>query len=99
MLLPKARREAYQEPSPTLPRVKQGTGAHEQDWIRACKDGRPASASFEYGGPLTEMVLLGVIAIRMKDRRLEWDGEALRITNDPEADRLVTPTYRAGWTL
>jgi predicted dehydrogenase len=98
-LLPKARREAYQEPPPTLPRVKPGAGAHEQDWIRACKDGHPASASFEYGGPLTEMVLLGVIAIRMKDRRLEWDGESLRITNDPEADRLVTPTYRAGWTL
>ncbi len=67
--------------------------------MRACKTGKPASSSFEYGGPLTEMVLLGVLAIRMKNRRLEWDGENLRITNDDEAQQLVDPPYRTGWTL
>jgi len=45
------------------------------------------------------MVLLGVLAMRMKDRRLEWDGASLRITNDDEANQLVNPPYREGWAL
>ncbi len=87
------------EPEKTLPRVPQRDSAHEQDWIRACKDGHPASSSFDYGGPLTEMVLLGVLAMRAKDRRLEWDAPHLQITNDAEANSLVHPPYREGWTL
>ena len=86
-----------EDPAKTIPRVAKE--AHEQDWVRACKDGNPASSSFEYGGPLTEMVLLGVLAMRVKDRTLEWDGENLRILNDAEANALVTPVYRDGWTL
>jgi hypothetical protein len=98
-ILPESRRKAYTDPPETLPRVEQKSGAHEQDWIRACKDGRPASSSFEYGGPLTEMVLIGVLAIRMKDQRLEWDGDSLTVTNNAEANALVNPPYRDGWTL
>jgi hypothetical protein len=98
-LLPRERAKEYTLPPKTLPRVKEGEGAHEQDWIRACKDGKPASSSFAYGGALTEMVLLGVLAMRVKDRKLEWDGKALRITNDEEANALVNPPYRDGWTL
>jgi hypothetical protein len=67
--------------------------------VRACKDGRPASSSFEYGGALTEMVLLGVLAMRMKDRRLEWNGNTMTITNDAEANALVNPPYWTGWSL
>ena len=67
-LYPEALRKAYKEPAPTISRIEQMDGAHEKDWLRACKTGLPASASFEYGGPLTEMVLLGVQAIRKPDR-------------------------------
>jgi len=98
-LLPESRRQAYRDPAESIPRVDQRAGAHEQDWVRACKDGRPASANFEYGGPLTEMVLIGVLAIRMKDRRLAWDGVAQQVTNDAEANALVRRSYRAGWSL
>ena len=63
------------------------------------KDGKPASSNFEYGGPLTEMVLIGVLAIRMKDQRLDWDGEHLTITNNETANALVNPAYRDGWSL
>lgn len=98
-ILPESRRAEYPDPDPTIPRVEQTSAPHEHDWLRACKDGRPASSNFEYGGPLTEMVLAGVLAIRMKDRRLDWDGEALRVTNEPEANALVNPPYREGWSL
>ncbi len=95
-IIPEAKMKAYKRPEKTLPRVK---GGHEKDWIRACKDGKPASSSFEYGGPLTEMVLLGVLAMRVKDRPLKWDGENMRVVNDEEANKLVNPPYRKGWTL
>lgn len=99
VLLPESRRAEYTDPTPYLHRVEQKNGVHEQDWIRACKDGRPASSSFEYGGPLTEMVLTGVLATRMKDQRLEWDGEKLEFTNNEAANALVDPPYREGWSL
>ena len=97
--LPVDKMRDVKAPDKSLPRVPQRDGAHEQDWIRACKDGNPASSSFEYGGPLTEMVLLGVLAMRAKDRKLEWDPVNLRVTNDSKADALVNPPYRKGWTL
>jgi len=98
-LHPQSLRDRYEEPPQRLPRVPQVSGAHEKDWIRACKDGRPASASFDYGGPLTEMVLLGVLAMRRKDTLLEWDGDTLQVTNDAEANALVRKEYRDGWSL
>ena len=32
-------------------------------------------------------------------RRVRWDSENERVIDDPEADRLVTKTYRAPWSL
>ncbi len=96
LLLPKTLRQQYKQPAKTIPRIE---GGHEEDWIRACKDGRPASSNFEYGGALTEMILLGVLAMRVKDRPLLWDGAAMRFTNDEQANSLINPPYREGWTL
>jgi len=86
----------YNQPEKTIPRV---TTSHEGDWIRACKDGIPASSSFDYGGPLTEMALLGMIAIRLKDQRLKWDSKNLKFTNNEEANRLLHKEYRNSWSL
>ena len=72
---------------------------HEGDWIRACKEGpggTPPCSPFEYGGALTEMVLLGMLAIRMKDQRLEWDSASLRFTNNEKANELLHIQYRDG---
>ncbi len=98
-LVPETRMKEYKLPEKTIPRV---IGTHEDDWLRACKegvDGTPASSSFEYGGALTEMVLLGMVAIRMKDQRLEWDAENLKFKNNDEANKLLHIKYRDGWTL
>jgi predicted dehydrogenase len=98
-LIPEARMQEYKRPPKTLRRVPEG---HEGDWLRACKegpDGVPPCSPFEYGGALTEMVLLGVLAIRMKDQRLEWDSQNLRFTNNDAANELLRIQYREGWTL
>jgi hypothetical protein len=98
-LIPETRMQQFTRPPKTLRRVTEG---HEGDWIRACKegpDGVPPSSPFEYGGALTEMVLLGVLAIRLKDQRLDWDSQNLRFTNNERANALLRIQYRDGWAL
>jgi hypothetical protein len=55
-------------------------------------------SNFDYAGVLTETVLLGNVALRVR-KKMEWDGENLRATNAPEADRYIRRDYRQGWTL
>ncbi|MCF7959025.1 MAG: Gfo/Idh/MocA family oxidoreductase [Phycisphaerae bacterium] len=95
-IVPEVQMQAYKRPEKTIPRVKDG---HVGDWIRACKDGKPASSSFEYGGALTEMVLLGVLAIRHPNHKLKWDAKNIRFTNDDQANKMLHIDYRKGWTL
>jgi hypothetical protein len=98
-LIPETRMQEYKRPPKTLRRVTEG---HEGDWIRACKEGpggTPPCSTFEYGGALTEMVLLGMLAIRMKDQRLVWDSPSLRFTNNEKANELLHIRYRDGWSL
>jgi len=93
-LLPLERRREYVHPAKTLPRV----AGHHADWLQACKGGRPASSHFGYGARLTEMILLGNVALRTR-KLLRWDGPGMRATNAPEADRYLRGEYRPGWEL
>jgi predicted dehydrogenase len=98
-LIPAAKMQAYAPPPPMLPRVPGGLDGHEQDWIRACKGGPPASSNFDYSGPLSEMVLMGNLAVRYPQRKLLWNGANMEVTNDAEANAYVRRQYRPGWTL
>jgi hypothetical protein len=77
---------------PYLRRVPGGApfypdGPHEQDWIRACKESpenrTEGSSNFAYSGPFNEMVLLGVLAVRLQglNKSLNWDGGNMRFMN------------------
>lgn len=72
---------------------------HQKEWIAACKSGKPAGSDFSYGGPLTEVALLGVIAIQSKGETLKWDSKAMRFTNNERANRFIKPTFREGWSV
>jgi hypothetical protein len=98
-LIPETRMREYKQPPRALPRVAGGAGGHEQDWVRACKDGRPSASNFDYSGPLSEMVLMGNLAVRYPNRKLLWDGEKMEVTNDAEANAYVRRQYRQGWSL
>jgi predicted dehydrogenase len=82
-------------PAEKLPRVK----SHAWDWLEAIRTGRQAGSNFEYGGPLTEVALLGAIAIRFPGETLKWDAKAARFANQDAANAYVNPPYREGWTL
>jgi hypothetical protein len=93
-LLPYEKTREYPKPAETIPRV---TG-HHRDWLDACKGGRPASSNFEYGAKLTELVLLGVLSLRAR-QRIYWDAANMQARNLPEADALIHGTYRDGWKI
>jgi predicted dehydrogenase len=78
-------------PEKTIPRVP-GAEPHKE-WIAGCKGGPKPGSSFDYAGPLTEMVLLGNLAVRA-GKRVEWDGQRMLCTNLPEANRYVRESYR-----
>ena len=94
-LIPLSRMRGFQKPDKTLPRVK---GSHEQNWIDACKGGAVACSNFDYAGPMTEVVLLGNLALR-SEGLLMWDGPNMRVTNNDAANQYVQREYRQGWTL
>jgi predicted dehydrogenase len=98
-IVPESKMKEYKRPPKTLERVEGGGDGHEQNWIRACKGGKPAGSNFDYSGPMTESVVMGNLAIRYPNRKLEWDGEKMEVTNFPEANQLVNPPYRQGWSL
>jgi predicted dehydrogenase len=93
-LLPEKQFRDFQPPPKTLPR----SAGHYREWILAAKGGAPANCNWNFGGRMVEVALLGTLAARTA-RLLEWDSKNLSITNDPEANRLVNPAYRTGWTL
>ena len=94
-IIPEEQMKAYKTPAQKIPRVK----GHHADWVAAIREGRKAGSDFSYGGPLTEIAMLGVIAIRLAPTKLLWDTRKMRFTNSPEANALVNPPYRKGWKL
>jgi predicted dehydrogenase len=98
-IIPQAKMDDYKTrlPDPAIPR----SPGHFKEWIEASKGGAPCGSNFAYGGPLTELALLGLIAMRFPGRPLEWDGPQARFTNSPEANEHMhmRRDYRAGWTL
>lgn len=74
-------------------------GNHYHLFVDACLGGAPTTAHFGYAGPLTEAVLLGVIANRFPQKQFAWDSSALRFTNDDEASKLIRRQYRDGFQV
>jgi len=93
-LLPAELMEDREMPDPMIPR----SVGHQREWIQACKGGPMSLSNFDYSGPFTEMVLLGVLASRL-EQDIEWDSENLEVTNVPEAAEYVEGYYREGWEL
>jgi hypothetical protein len=69
-----------------------------QEWIAACKGGPPAYSDFEVAAYLTEIILLGCVALRV-GRRIEWDGPNMLAKNAPEAAQFIRRKCRKGWEL
>ena len=86
----------------TIPRAPEGPNTdtrHFSEWVRAIRGGKKATANFEdYAVPLTEVVLLGNLAL-WAGKKIEWDAKELKATNAPEVEKMIRKDYRAGWEL
>ena len=100
-LIPEPRMKEYAKPPQRIPR----SPGHHAEWLIACKGGPAARANFDWAGPLTEVVLLGNVALWMekqlyeKGLKLHYDGPGMKVTNLPEANQYIRDTYRQEWTL
>ena len=90
---------------PNAPKVcRRVTTSHEMDWVRACKEDPeyrvPVKSAFSEAGPLNEMVVMGVLAVRLQglNKTLEWDGENMRFTNIGENETIKT-CVKDGFTI
>ena len=103
--------------NPEVPHVlREITLSHQMDWVRACKEDPqyrvPSASDFSEAGPFNEMVVMGVLAVRLQslNQELEWDGPNMRFTNIPEGATIRTvikdgfqihdghPTFDKTWT-
>ncbi len=84
------------------PRAKENLiprlGNFQKQWINACKGDLKTSCDFDYGGKMIEMMMLGLVAYRV-GKKISYNGEEGRVTDNPEAEALLKRTYRQGWTL
>ncbi len=94
-IIPEKKMQEYKQPDQTIPRVKD----HHNDWLDSIKNGKQAGSNFDFGGPLTEIARLGIIGMQLLGQKLEWDGANMRFTNSAEANALINPPMRKGWTL
>lgn len=70
-LLPTSAMRGATLPPATIPFVEGGPEGHQQQWVKACKEGYGAytSSPFDVAGPLTETVIMGNLAVRSYNYR------------------------------
>jgi len=93
-IIPEKRMQQYEQPAPTIPRSQ----GHHRDWINACKGGPPASSNFDNGARLTEIALLGIVALRT-GTTIHWDGPNMTATNALRAEPFIHGHFRKGWAI
>lgn len=92
VLLPESKFKEY-------PRPKLENRNHYHHFADACLGGEMTESHFAQSGPMTEAILLGTVAIRVPDQKLNWDAKAMKFPNYPEAERYLRRTYRDGWAV
>src|SRR5580704_3582332 len=93
-LLPKSLHDSVGKPPQTLPRILHED--HEMNWVAAAKGATQASCPFEYASRLTEVMLLGIVALRA-GKKIEYDGANMRVTNIAAANDYLQRQPRTGW--
>jgi len=95
-LLPSSLHDSFGKPPEKLPRI--AGEAHEMNWVDAAKGKLEASCPFEYAARLTEVMLLGIVALRA-GKKIYYDGPNMRITNVLAANDYLRREYRQGWSI
>jgi predicted dehydrogenase len=95
-LLPGSLHDSFGKPPQKLARIPNEN--HEMNWAEAAKGKTEASCPFEYAAKLTEVMLLGIVALRA-GKKIAYDGAHMRVTNDAAANEFLQRSPRAGWSI
>jgi hypothetical protein len=95
-LLPLSLNESFGTPKAKLPRIPHEE--HHMNWIEAIKGKAEASTPFEYATQLTEVMLLGIVSLRAKNKII-YDAANMRITNIASANDFLGRDPRPGFEL
>jgi len=88
------------EAAKSVPQSIPRSPGHMEEWFRMMKDGTPAFSNFDIAAYLTEIILLGCVAMRVgEDYRMAWDGPDMKSTNLPQAAQFVKRDNRKGWEI
>ena len=80
--------------------IPEGKATHHwHQWVDACLGRCEPSAPFEYAAHLTELALLGNVALEFPHETLEWNGGKGRFVRRPDADALLGTPQRSGWEI
>ncbi|MEM6674999.1 MAG: Gfo/Idh/MocA family oxidoreductase [Planctomycetota bacterium] len=74
-------------------------GDHWHQFVDACRGKAESSAPFDYAAELTEVALLGNVALRYPHETLEWDGAGMSFPSHPDATPHLHPHLRDGWSI
>jgi len=89
--------DRMREMSASLPKIGGGFSDHASNFVLACQGKEESRSPFDVSGPLTEVLLLGVIAQRLGGR-LTFDPARREFVGNTAANRLLTgPPPRPGW--
>jgi predicted dehydrogenase len=93
-LYPAALDKEYRRPAKTLPRPE----SVWLQWIDAIRAGKPGDAAFSFSGMVTDLCLLGNIAMRQKGKILHYDAKKAKFA-DESANAMMQTPCREGWPL
>ena len=73
------------------PRWSKVNNSHMFEWILACAGDCRTYSPFEVGARITEVGMLGVLALRLQ-KPVIWDAEKRQAVGLPEAESIINPT-------
>ncbi|NLT71916.1 MAG: Gfo/Idh/MocA family oxidoreductase [Verrucomicrobiaceae bacterium] len=94
LLFPESLRESTPTPPQSLPR----SPGHHREWIDACKGGPAAGSHFEFGAHLTEISLMGLLALRT-GKTIGWNAGKQELEGAEDIQSLIEGSYRPGWEV
>lgn len=70
----------------------------DDQWVDAMLENRQTPGSFIRAQCITDTINLGAVALRA-GKRIDFDANLIKITNDDAANQFLTRTYRSGWEI
>lgn len=90
--------DGFSWPAQSVPRA--ANEDNYKEWLDAIQGNViKGQSDFDYAGPLTETILLGVLAQRVPNEKLKWDEANMEIVGRPDLKKHIQRNYRKGWDI